>query len=145
MCDTLYKKKTNTKPRFELSIDSSTRARQHSLSARGKSARYAREFSFARCDDATDAIILHGSAAGYTSRTGRSNSPAAQSIELKKSEESRILELRVRKSWPVPHSTNPGRHGRRQEQKVYSPGLLQGAEFWRGRHRNDGVLCTACT
>ena len=48
------KKKTNTKPRFELS----TQARQHSISGRGKSARYAREFSFARCHDEAGAITL---------------------------------------------------------------------------------------
>ena len=46
-------------------------------SARGKSARYAREWSFARCHDEAGAIILHGSAADNTSRTGRSTSSAA--------------------------------------------------------------------
>ena len=51
-------------------------------SARGKCARYARELSFARCHDGACAIILHGSAAGNTSRTGRSTSPAAQMEEL---------------------------------------------------------------
>ena len=50
-----YVKRKNTKPRFELSTDSSIRTRQHVLSAREKSARYAREFSFARCQDAAGA------------------------------------------------------------------------------------------
>ena len=40
--------------------------------ARGKIARYTREISFARCNDEAGAIILHGSAAGNTSRTVRS-------------------------------------------------------------------------
>ena len=62
--------KKNTKPRFELSRDSSIRARQYSQPARGKSARYAREFGFARCHDEAGAKIQHGSAAGNTSRTG---------------------------------------------------------------------------
>ena len=60
--DAVCKNKENTKHRFEVGTDSSIKARQHFLSARGKSARYAREFSFARCHDATGAIILHGSA-----------------------------------------------------------------------------------
>ena len=64
--DAVCKKKENTKPRFELSTDSSIKARRNFLSARGKRARYAREFSFARCHDAVGAIILHGSAAGKT-------------------------------------------------------------------------------
>ena len=53
-------------PRFEISEDKSVRARQHFLSARGKSAYNAREFNFARCHDTTGAIILNGSAAGKT-------------------------------------------------------------------------------
>ena len=75
--DTACKKITNTKPKFELSIDRSIGIRQHSLPARGKSARYSREFSFARYHDAVVAIMLHSSAAANTSRTGRSTSPAA--------------------------------------------------------------------
>ena len=60
-------------------------------SARGKSARYARELSFARChDEEAGAIILHGSAAGNTSRTGRSTSSAAQIEELQALAEMRI-------------------------------------------------------
>ena len=59
-------------------------------SARGKSARYARELSFARCHDEAGAIILHGSAAGNTSRTGRSTSSAAQIEELQALAELRI-------------------------------------------------------
>ena len=53
-----------TKPRFELSTDSSGRVRHHSLPARGRSARYARELSFARCHDEAGAIIIHGFGAG---------------------------------------------------------------------------------
>ena len=59
-------------------------------SARGKSARYAREWSFARCHDEAGAIILHGSAADNTSRTGRSTSSAAQIEELQVLAELRI-------------------------------------------------------
>ena len=54
-------------------------------SARGNCARYARELSFARCHDEAGAIILHGSAAGNTSRTGRSTSKSyrlGQNYEL---------------------------------------------------------------
>ena len=41
--------KRNAKPRFELSTDSRSKTRQYSRSARGRSARQARELSFARC------------------------------------------------------------------------------------------------
>ena len=51
-------------------------------SARGNCARYARDLSFAKCHDEAGAIILHGSAAGNTSRTGRSTSPTAKIEEL---------------------------------------------------------------
>ena len=62
------------------------RAHQDLLPTRGKSARYAREFSFARCHDEAGAIILillHCFPAGNTSRTGEPTSPAAKSAELK--------------------------------------------------------------
>ena len=61
------------------------RAYQNLLPTRGKSARYAREFSFARCHDEAVAIILiilHCCPAGNTSRTGEPTSPAAKSAEL---------------------------------------------------------------
>ena len=46
--------------------------KKNPVPARGEIARYTREISFARCNDAAGAIILHGTAAGNTSRTGRS-------------------------------------------------------------------------
>ena len=54
----IFKEKI-AKLRFELSTDSSGRVRHHSLLARGRSARYAREFSFARYHDE-----VHGFGAG---------------------------------------------------------------------------------
>ena len=68
------------KARFELSTDSSSRIL---ASARGKSARCAREFSSAKCHDKAGSKIIHGCGVGNTSRPGRSTSPAAQSTELK--------------------------------------------------------------
>ena len=59
--------------------------------------RYAGEFSFARCNDAAGAIILHDSAASNTSRTGRSTSPAAQSKEPKVFAKLRIFRIENRK------------------------------------------------
>ena len=38
----------------------------------------ARDFSFARCDDEAGSVMLHGSAVGNRSRTGRSTSPATE-------------------------------------------------------------------
>ena len=70
--DTVVKLKRNAKPGFELSTDSSKRDRQHSIPARGRSARNAREFNFAKCYNKAGYIILHGGAVGKTSRTGRS-------------------------------------------------------------------------
>ena len=46
--DTANKNKTNAKPRFELGT---VQSHQDLLPTRGISARYAREFSFARCHD----------------------------------------------------------------------------------------------
>ena len=72
--DTTNKNKLNAKPRFELR-----------LPTRGISARYAREFSFARCHNEAGAIIfilLHCCPAGNTSRTGEPTSPAAKRAEL---------------------------------------------------------------
>ena len=46
--------------------------------ARGRSARFARENSFARCLDEAGSVMLHGSAVGNRLRTGRSSSPAAK-------------------------------------------------------------------
>ena len=80
--DTANKNKTYAKPRFELST---VQSHQDLLPTRGKSARYAREFSFARChDEAGDIIfiLLHCCPAGNTSRTGEPTSPAAKSAEL---------------------------------------------------------------
>ena len=48
------------------------------LPARGRSARYAREFSFAKSHGEADSGLLRGSAVGNTSRTGRSSSPSAE-------------------------------------------------------------------
>ena len=80
--DTANKNKTNAKPRFELStVQSPPRFAMDS----GISARYAREFSFARCHDEAAAIILillHYCPAGNTSRTGELTPPAAKSAEL---------------------------------------------------------------
>ena len=53
--DTANKNKTNAKPRFELST---VQSHQDLLPTRGKNARYAREFSFARCHDEAGAIIF---------------------------------------------------------------------------------------
>ena len=77
--------------------------------AREKIARYTREISFARCNDEAGAIILHGSAAGNTSRTGRStlqqHKVQSQSFFAKL----RILELSTEKLRTVSHSTpRPG-------------------------------------
>ena len=74
--DTIFNYKV-AKPRFELITDSSSRAREHSVPARGRSAHYAREFSFARCHDEAGAIMIHSSAAGNTPRIERSTSPGA--------------------------------------------------------------------
>ena len=107
---------------------SSIGARQHSIPARGKCAQYARELSFARCHDDAGAIILQGSAAGNTSRTGRSNSPAARSAESEALKKLRIWNCEEENQGLL-HTARPGRHGRRQEQRVYSPGVLQVTEF----------------
>ena len=48
------------------------------LHARGRSARYAREFSFARCHDEAGSVMLHRGFVGNASRTGRSTFPAAE-------------------------------------------------------------------
>ena len=56
-----------------------------SISTRGISARYALEFSFARCHDEAASVILillHCCPTGNTSRTGEPTSPAAKSAEL---------------------------------------------------------------
>ena len=61
------------------------RAHQDLLPTRGECARYALEFSFARCHDEAGAIILillHCCPASNTSRTGELTSPAAKSAEL---------------------------------------------------------------
>ena len=58
---------------------------QNLLPTRGTSARYAREFIFARCHDEAGAIILillHCCPAGNTPRTGQPSSPAAKRAEL---------------------------------------------------------------
>ena len=52
--DTANKNKTNAKPGFELSR---VQSHQDLLPTRGKNARYAREFSFARCHDEAGANI----------------------------------------------------------------------------------------
>ena len=71
--------KRNAKPRFELSTDRTGSSRtRHSLPARGRSARYARELSFARCHHEAGCATVHGIALGNTSKTGRSTSPAAE-------------------------------------------------------------------
>ena len=51
------KRERSVKPRFELSTDSSRRDSQHSLPARGRSARYARELSFAKYYDGAGYIM----------------------------------------------------------------------------------------
>ena len=48
------------------------------LPARGRSARYAREFSFASCHGEAESGMLRGSAVGNTSKMGRSSSPTAE-------------------------------------------------------------------
>ena len=61
------------------------RAHQDLIPTRGKSARYAREFSFARChDEAGDIILilLHCCPEGNTSRTGEPTYPVAKSAKL---------------------------------------------------------------
>ena len=65
-----------------------------SLPARGRSARYAREFSFARCGNTAGDTLQHNCPAGNTSRTGRLTFPAAQSAKLKVVEKFRRLELK---------------------------------------------------
>ena len=71
--------KRNAKPRFELGTDRTGSSRtRHSLPARGRSARYTRELSFARCHDEAGCATVHGIAVDNTSRTGRSTSPAAE-------------------------------------------------------------------
>ena len=77
------KTKTNTKPRFKLSTDSSIRGRQRPLQGHGKSARYVGGYSFASCHHEAGAIMLHGDAEGDKSRIRRSTFPEAQSTELK--------------------------------------------------------------
>ena len=81
--DTANKNKTNAKPRFELST---VQSHQDLLPTRGKSARYAREFSFARCHDEAGAIVFillyYTVVLRATSRTGEPTSPAAKSAEL---------------------------------------------------------------
>ena len=68
----------------ELDVQNGWEENTHTHTRR-KSARYAREFSFARCQDKAGAIILillHWSPAGNTSRTGELTSPAAKRAEL---------------------------------------------------------------
>ena len=50
---------------------------QQQQQQRGRSARYAREFSFAKCHGEADSGMLHGSAVGNMPRTGCS-SPTAE-------------------------------------------------------------------
>ena len=74
------------------------------------------------------AIILYVSAAGNTSRTRRSTSPAAQSTEVKA-----LAKFQFR-NWNqenvgLLHTVRHGRDSRRQEQRVHNPGLLQVANF----------------
>ena len=107
----------------QLSTDSKNRARQHSLPARGRSARYAREFSFVTCLVESVFVILQGSAVDNVLRTGRSTSPAVDCGLLYK--------VRSR------------RDVRRQEQRVQNPGLLQSAFFRSRRHKNGRVLSTS--
>ena len=140
--DTACKKKINTKPRFELSTeDSSIRARQYSQPARGKSARYAREFSFARCHDEAGARKQHGTAASIISRTGRPTSPEVQITELNSLAKLRFLELKARNGRTAVHSTpqkgwSTSRAGSTQPRVATSGRISE----WRAQRRSRCVL-----
>ena len=109
-------KEKNTKPRFEISTAySSIGARQNFLSAREKSALFAREFSFARCQDAAGAIILHGGAAGeiYTARTRPDGQRLQQELQNRILQQVRIVRSGRCKNGGVLCAARPWRDGRR--------------------------------
>ena len=94
---------------WEHTVDyNSSKARQPSLPARGKSAR---EFSFARChDEASFFVMLHDSAVGNTSKTGSSTSPATEGcgkISAFGIEDVKTVDCCLR-------IARPGRNGQRQ-------------------------------
>ena len=69
-------KKTQVRLQTDL-VKPTEKSLGHFLLARGRNARYAREYNLASYDDKAGSGMLHGSAVGNTSRTGRASSPAA--------------------------------------------------------------------